>query len=219
MNAIEGTVFVVDDDAGVRESTVLFLAHQGWPVRAFDSAEAFLEHVGPEAAGCLLLDIRMPGTSGLELQGLLGERGYELPIIFLTGHGDIRQSVLALKRGAVDFLEKPYDQDTLCERLREALVENARRRGRRDEQSSFLARRKTLTPREREVMDRIVTGLSNKEIARELAISHRTVDAHRAGVMRKMDVGSLAELAARAVAADGERVPDATRGSVAGPER
>ena len=210
MNAIEGTVFVVDDDAGVRESTVLYLAHQGWSVRAFDSAEAFLEHVGPEAVGCLLLDIRMPGTNGLELQSLLGERGYELPIIFLTGHGDIRQSVIALKRGAVDFLEKPYDQDALCERLREALAENARQRARRDEQSSFLVRRRTLTPREREVMDLVVTGLSNKEIARELEISHRTVDVHRAGVMRKMDVGSLAELTARAVEADGGRTPGTT---------
>ena len=189
-------VFVVDDDAAVRESTVLFLVHRGWTVRAFDSAEAFLAAWEPDAVGCLLLDLRMPGMSGLELQAVLAERGSDLPIVFLTGHGDVQQTVMALKRGAVDFLEKPWNHATLERLVGETVAAHVAVARRRRSVSDVELRRRELTVRESEVLGLLVAGRTSKHIGRELGISHRTVEAHRANLMRKMGVGSLAELLA-----------------------
>ena len=198
----QSTVFVVEDDDGVRESTVLFLAHKGWPVQAFACAEEFLDAVSEQAVGCLLLDIRMPGLSGLDLQKALIEKQIDLPIIFLTGHGDVQQSVTALKRGAFDFLEKPYDQQQLEQCIVDAVAQHVSLRSKSKAQSEFASNVKSLTPREREVMDLMAEGLSSKLIAKRLAISPRTVEIHRAKIMTKMQVDSVAELASAVVKAD-----------------
>lgn len=193
-------VHVVDDDAGVRDSTVLFLVHAGWTVRAFESAETFLDECGPDAFGCLLLDLRMPGMSGLELQGVMLERGYDLPIVFLTGHADVRQTVIALKRGAYDFVEKPWDQATLLDRVGEAIESHRRARAQLRARSTLQRRRSTLTPREAEILELVLEGLSSKHVGRRLGISHRTVEVHRASLMRKLEVGSITELLTRLAA-------------------
>ncbi len=196
---IEGTVYVVEDDAAVRDSTVLFLTHQGWAVRAYSSAAEFLASVDSSATGCLLLDIRMPDITGLELQRLLKERHYDLPIIFLTGHADVKQSVQALKSGAMDFFEKPYDQTLLKTRVAEALAQHASIRAQKQLASEYYACRASLTPREREVMQLMIEGMSSKLIARKIEISPRTVEVYRANIMQKMQVSSAAELATIAV--------------------
>jgi len=175
-----GTVYVVDDDEAVRDSTVLFLVHQGWTVRAFASAKEFLNGVDAKVIGCLLLDIRMPGMTGLELQTLLLESGFDLPVIFLTGHGDVKQSVQALKSGAIDFLEKPYDQTTLIERVTEAIAWHSVNRSKSLGAAEFHKRVTSLTPRERQVMQFMVEGMATKLIARKIDISPRTVDVYRA---------------------------------------
>jgi FixJ family two-component response regulator len=188
------TVFLVDDDAAVRDGlTQLLMAHD-MVVRAYANAEDFLEACRPRDAGCIVLDLQLPGMNGTALQSELAERGIDLPIIFLTGYGDVATSVHALKSGAVDFLEKPPSSQVLIERVRTALALNAERRreqaGRRRAQSRFAA----LTPREREVMAHAVAGHPNKKIARMLDISHRTVELHRARVMHKMGAATLVDL-------------------------
>lgn len=193
------TIFIVDDDPAVRDSLTLLLGASGLRVETYASARAFLEAYTPERPGCLLLDVRMPGMSGLELQAELAARGVSLPIIFITAHGDVPMSARAFRTGAVDFLEKPLDHDLLLQRIREAVDRDAEARRRRAERAEYRARLARLTRREREVLTYVVQGKSNKEIARALDVSHRTVEAHRARLMDKMEVQSLPALVEIAV--------------------
>ncbi|HYN79220.1 MAG TPA: response regulator [Lamprocystis sp. (in: g-proteobacteria)] len=188
------TVFIVDDDQGVREAMDWSLRTEGLRVESYSSAETFLASVSSARRGCLLLDLHMQGMNGLDLQAVLAARGYEIPIIFVTGRGDIPSSVAAIKGGALDFVEKPPAQGVLVERIHAALREDDRRRAERGERALVLGRRQALTAREREVMDLIVQGYANKEIARRLAISPRTVENHRARVMAVMQAESLVDL-------------------------
>lgn len=190
----EGTVFLVDDDAAVRDGLAQLLQGDRLLVRAFASAEEFLAAANPAEPGCIVLDVRLPGASGPELQKRLAERGGHWPIIFLTGYGDVPTTVTALKAGAVDFLEKPAPAGALLERVHAALDLDAMRREAEATRDEARARMEQLTPREQEVMVLVAAGTSNKEIARQLRISHRTVETHRARVMRKMGAGSLLEL-------------------------
>ncbi|WP_295392481.1 response regulator [uncultured Thiodictyon sp.] len=188
------TVFVVDDDEGVREAIDWSLRQADLRVESFPSAESFLAAAHGERAGCLVLDISMQGMSGLDLQEELKRHGSELPIIFITGHGDIPTTVKAIKAGALDFVEKPVTRDTLIERIRAAIREDERRRSQRAVGTDIRDRYQLLTTREREVMELVTKGLSNKEIARLLEISPRTVENHRARVMKAMEADSLATL-------------------------
>lgn len=194
MNEFGQIVYVVDDDAAVRDSLALLLKSVALAVETCESAVQFLAHVGPEAAGCLVLDIRMPGMSGLELQQQLKQRGYELPIIFITGHGDVSMAVQAMREGALDFIEKPFRDQELLDRVYQALEADRARRRAADETVHIRERFAGLTPREHEVMLRIARGQANKVIAIELGLSERTVEIHRAKVMHKTGARSLAEL-------------------------
>ena len=188
------TVFVVDDDQAIRHAMVLLLRSVGLKHRIFHSGDDFLEQYRSEDAGCLVLDIRMPGMGGLELQRKLTELGSTLPIIFITGHGDVPMAVKAMQEGAVDFIQKPFRDQELLDRVHDALKADEKRRGQREEQAGIAARLDKLTKREREVMDLVVTGKPNKVIAYDLGVSQRTVEIHRARVMEKMQAKSLAEL-------------------------
>jgi len=189
------TVFVVDDDPAVRESLTLLLEQENIAVESFDSAESFLSACRPAPSSCAIVDVRMPVMDGMQLQTELSRRGITLPVIFLTGHGDIPMSVRAIKAGAVDFLTKPVTAKALLESVRAALLESARRNSQAETNQSALARVGCLTQRERQVMVLAVQGLANKEIARRLGISHRTVEIHRARIMRKIGVETLLDLA------------------------
>lgn len=193
----QATVFVVDDEAAVRDSLRWLLESIKLRVETFDSAESFLSSYRPERPGCLVLDVRMPGLSGPELMEHLDRAAIVVPIIFLSAHGDVPLAVRAMKGGAFDFLQKPPNHQQLLERVREALERDARdrrERRRNDDLTHLLAR---LTVRERQILDRVVRGLSNKLIARELNLSHKTVEAHRSRLMHKMEVSSFAELLQR----------------------
>ena len=188
------TVFVVDDDAAVRDSLRLLLKSVGLPVEVFESAQDFLDAERDDRPGCLVLDIRMPGMSGLELQGKLNERHSILPIIFITGHGDVPMAVNTMKKGAVDFIEKPFDQaalKALVDRLLVEARENAAANERQKLSEALLAK---LTPREEQVLERIVAGRLNKQIADDLGISIKTVEAHRANIMDKVNANTVADL-------------------------
>ena len=180
-------VYVVDDDAALRDSLRCLLESAGHCVATCASAKAFFAIYDPKQAGCLVLDIRMPGMSGLELQDKLKRRGHAIPIVFITGYGDIPMAVNAVKKGALDFIEKPFNDQALLVLIDNALAIDAKAR-------RAAARFETLTRRERKVMERIVAGKRNQDIAAELTISIKTVEAHRAAVMRKMGVDSLAAL-------------------------
>lgn len=194
MTTLTQTVFVVDDDLAVRQSLALLIRSMGLTVEAFESAQAFLAVCEPARAGCVVLDIRMPGMSGLELQEELYRRAIELPVIFITGHGDVAMAVRAMKQGAVDFIEKPFNDQHLLDRINQALEVDRAARVARAERATLASRIDLLSPREREVMDRIVAGQANKVIAIELGLSERTVEIHRAKVMTKTGARSLAEL-------------------------
>ncbi|MBK7875076.1 MAG: response regulator transcription factor [Planctomycetes bacterium] len=188
------TVFLVDDDDGLRRATARLLAAHGFEVRAFGSAEEYLAAFDPRAAGCLLLDLRMPGTSGLELQQELARRGSPPPIVFLTGHADVPASVMAMKRGAIDFLEKPVREEELVAAIERALALDEEQRIQREELEALERRYAALTPREREVLAEMLAGQLNKQAAYSLGIAERTVKLHRSRVMEKMGAGSLPEL-------------------------
>ena len=188
-----GLVYVVDDDEAVRDS-LQFLLEPTYQVATFGSAEAFLERYDPKAIACLVLDVRMPGMSGLQLQEELLARGSRLPVVFITGHGDVPMAVATMKKGATDFIEKPFEQQALkalVERMLERAREDAARIERQRINSSLLAR---LTPREQQVLERIVAGRLNKQIADDLGISIKTVEAHRANIMDKLNAGTVADL-------------------------
>ncbi len=194
MNAATPTVFIIDDDSSVRDAVSLLLRTDGLNVAAFASAAAFLEAVTVQQPGCLVLDVRMPGMSGLDLQKQLQARGFGMPILFMTGHGDVPMAIRAMKAGAFDFLEKPFQGAKLLERVREALALDARQHGRQARRAEAAARLALLSPREREVLDRVVIGQYNKVIAAELGISLSTVEIHRKRVMEKLQAESLADL-------------------------
>jgi two-component system response regulator FixJ len=190
----DSLVYLVDDEFSVRDSLALMIESTGQAVRSFESAQAFLNNYDPEQPGCLLLDVRMPSMSGLELQGELLRREISIPIIFISGHAGIPDSAKAFRAGAVDFLEKPFDNEILLERIEEAIKKDVTSREQFIEHREIQKRLDHLTLREQEVLSLIVKGRSNKEIARILNISNRTVEAHRASIMEKMQVKSLAEL-------------------------
>ena len=189
------TVFIVDDDSSIRESLSLLLSSAGYSVKTFASAKEFLESErdtpGP---ACLVLDVKMPGLSGLDLQEELTSRNYSIPVIFITGHGDIPMSVQAMKKGAVDFLSKPFDDSQLLDAVKVALLKDSQARTDLNEQKHIMQRLDSLTTREHEALTYLITGMLNKQIAYELKISERTVKAHRKQVLDKMDVTSIAEL-------------------------
>jgi RNA polymerase sigma factor (sigma-70 family) len=185
---------VVDDDSGVRNAMRALLKSVGLEAQLFASAQDFLGGYQPSQTGCLLLDIRMPGMSGMELQQQLNMRGAVIPVIFMTGHGDIPMAVEAMQHGAFDFLQKPFRDQDLLDRIQRALAKDIELRKSLSEHTRIRERLDSLTPREREVLDLMVKGKQNKAVAQELAVSPRTVEIHRARVMEKMQVHSVAEL-------------------------
>ena len=187
-------IYVVDDDASVRDSTELMLKSVGFNVKTFGSAQDFLKANLQEDLGCLVLDVRMPEMSGLDLQEKLVSAKTPLPVIFITGHGTVPMSVRAMKAGAVDFLQKPFEEQDLLDAINRAIAEQRERRSKKDQAEKLQLRLKALTPREYEVFSLLVTGMANKEIAYELGASERTIKAHRARIMEKMNAGSLADL-------------------------
>jgi len=196
------TVFVVDDDEAVRASLKLLLKTLGLPAQTYASAQEFLATFDERRGGCLVLDIRMPGMSGLELQEELNTRGAMLPIIFITGHGDVPMAVEAMQRGAMDFLQKPFRDQDLLDRISEALAKDRAGRELLGNRERIRARVAALTPREREVMALVTQGKANKVIAADLDLSQRTVEIHRAHVMEKMGANSLAHLVRMAIEVD-----------------
>jgi FixJ family two-component response regulator len=188
------TVFIVDDDREVRDAIKLLMDSVGLAAETFQSAQDFLARFDPERCGCLVLDIRMKGMSGLDLQDRLTEAPIHPPIIVITGHGDVPMAVRAVKAGAVDFIEKPFNDQLLLDAVHRAIEQDAERRGRASRLADIRARLEKLTPREREIMDMVVAGNRNKVIAIDLGISQSTVEAHRAKVMEKMEAASLSDL-------------------------
>ncbi|MBQ0832415.1 response regulator FixJ [Marinobacter sp.] len=194
MTDIQQTVYVVEDDEAVRDSLELLLKSDGKLVKTYENAAVFLKDYSETMAGCIVLDIRMPGMDGMELQKKLNDKHSILPIIFVTGHGDVPMAVDAMKEGAVDFIQKPYREEALLEKIEAALEQDLEQRKTLDEKQEIIRRIKSLTPREHEIMDRMIEGQANKVIAIELEISQRTVEIHRSRVMHKMGTHSLAHL-------------------------
>lgn len=189
-----GTVYVVDDDEAVRDSIRWLLEASDYKVELYDSGESFIAKYDPFAIAVLLLDVRMNGMSGLEVQEHLIARKADLPIIFITGHGDVPMAVNALKKGAVDFIEKPFDQAALKQQVERMLQEARERRVRNEQRSLNEALLRKLTAREQQVLERITAGRLNKQIADDLGISIKTVEAHRASIMDKTNSGTVADL-------------------------
>jgi FixJ family two-component response regulator len=198
---LQRSVCVVDDDEAVARSLRALLESVGLAVETFATAQAFLDRADTARAGCLVLDVRMPGMSGLDLQEAMGARGQTIPIVFITGHGDVRMAVRAVKAGAVDFIEKPFRDQDLRDAIQNALADDVVRHSSGDERAVVVARIKSLTPREREVMELVVEGKASKVIARLLGISAKTVEFHRARVMDKMQAHSALDLVRTVLAA------------------
>jgi two-component system, LuxR family, response regulator FixJ len=192
-------VYLVDDDFSVRDSLSMLIETTGQAVRCFESADDFLNNFDPDQAGCLILDVRMPSMTGLELQEELVRRDFAIPIIFISGHADVPDSSKAFRAGAVDYMEKPFDSEKLLNRMEEAIQKDLSTRVHNAEIRKLKKRLRQLTPREHEVYILVVKGLSNKEAARQLNVSYRTVDVHRAKIMEKMEAEDLAELTVMAM--------------------
>ena len=193
-NIDQETVFVVDDDEAVRDSLRWLLEANGYHVRGFASAEEFLSHYNGHQVGCLILDVRMPGMSGLELQEKLVENRFNIPIIFVTGHGDVPMAVDTMKKGAMDFIEKPFDEAELRAQVERMLSKARQDASSQREQQAAEDLLSKLTSREHEVLERIIAGRLNKQIADDLGISIKTVEAHRANIMEKLNVNTVADL-------------------------
>ena len=194
MSHATSIVFVVDDDISVRESLELLIQSEGWQPQTFSSAQLFLSHTRAPVPGCLVLDISMPGLNGLELQKRVASEYPDLPIIFVTGHGDVPKTVQAMKAGAVEFLTKPFSNEVLLSAIRQALERSQVALALQTEFKELQDRYSSLSPREREVMSLVVSGLLNKQVGGELGISEITVKAHRGKVMQKMKADSLPDL-------------------------
>lgn len=198
------TVFVVDDDSAVRDSLQWLLESVGMSVKSFGSANEFLAAANDECRGCLVVDLRLPGMSGLDLMDQLNGRSIKLPTLMITGHGDVTAAVRAMKAGAIDFLEKPFNDEILLDRVRAALAVDVEQFASVEYLREIAARADRLTPREVQVMALVVQGKLNKQIATELGLSHKTIEVHRAHVMEKMQADSLAELVRMSVALERE---------------
>ena len=199
-SSAKATVFVVDDDQAMRNSLKWLIESVGVPVESFASADAFLAQHQAGRTGCLVLDVRMPGMSGLELLEHLAQRDMHIPAVIITGPGDVPMAVRAMKSGAIDFIEKPFNDEVLLDAIRRAIAYEERQRSFHSEHLQIKERLSHLTPREHEVMAMVTDGRSNKEIANALGVSAKTIEAHRARVMEKMQAGSLAELVRIALA-------------------
>lgn len=197
----EPTVFVVDDDEAIRSAIRFLMRTAKLNVETYEGAERFLAEYDPRWPGCLVLDVRMPGMSGLALQKVLRERAMEIPVIIITGHGDIPMAVEAMKAGAADFIEKPFKNDELLQKVRQCIAHDERARRSVNDANELSERLHSLTPREKEVMELLVQGKRNKLIAAELGISSRTVEAHRSRVMEKLQAESLSDIVKIAIAA------------------
>lgn len=195
MTNTNATIFIIDDDPAIRDSLTLMVVQEGFTVNTFENAEAFLENIQAERFGCAIVDIRMTGMDGMQLQEALSKRNLHLPIIFLTGHGDIPMSVRAIKAGAIDFLTKPVTREKLMMSIRYALVESDKILYEQVSQKNAQSHLAELTERERDVMALAIQGHSNKEIARQLGISHRTVEIHKSKIMHKTGAINLLDLA------------------------
>jgi FixJ family two-component response regulator len=189
-----GIVYVVDDDDSVCRALARLIRSIGLAVETFRSAKDFLVHPMPDRPACLILDIRLPGPSGLDLQAALSETARDIPIVFITGHGDVPTTVRAMKGGAIDFLQKPFNDQELLDCVQRALSRSRQQRADRAERGELRTRFNTLTPREREVLALVVTGKLNKQIAGDLGIAEKTIKVHRGRVMEKMRAGSMADL-------------------------
>jgi FixJ family two-component response regulator len=189
-----GVVYVIDDDASMRESLSSLLGSVGLRVETFGAAPEFLERKLPDAATCLVVDVRLPGLSGLDFQAELSKANIDVPIIFITGHGDIAMTVKAMKAGAVEFLAKPFRDQDLLDAVKLALEKDHAKREHREASAVVRSRFESLTPREQEVMSLVTAGLMNKQVAAEMGVSEITVKVHRGNVMRKMKANSLADL-------------------------
>ncbi len=198
----DATVHIVDDDKPVRRSLKLLINSEGFNAREYDDGADFLERYTPAKPECLLLDLRMPGINGLDLQREMKARGLNVATVFLSGHGDIAMAVRAMREGALDFIEKPFKNAQLLERVRVCIGEDAEREQARINRQEAAARLATLTAREREVVDRLVEGKINKVIGAELGISTRTVESHRARVMKKLETRSLSDICKLVLAAE-----------------
>ncbi|MEQ1672607.1 MAG: response regulator transcription factor [Hyphomicrobium sp.] len=203
----KAVVYVVDDDASIRDALKSLLGSVGLRVEVFASADAFLESRKADIPSCLVLDVRMPGHSGLDFQAELARSGIHIPIVFITGHGDIPMSVRAMKAGAIEFLTKPFRDQELLDAVQSGIVRDKSRRQADVSAADLMARYERLTPREQEVMALVASGLMNKQVAAEIGVSEITVKVHRGNLMRKMGAGSLAELV---------RMADQIRGGRAG---
>ncbi len=201
------TVFVVDDDQAMRKSLKWLIESVGMQVDSYASADEFIRNYYPGRSGCLLLDVRMPGMSGLDLQEQFIRQNIKIPIIIITGHGDVPMAVRAMKAGAVDFIEKPFNDEFLLDSIRKALALDVQQRTHQAQRAEIATRLAHLTPREHEVMEMVTNGKSNKEIANQLGVSTKTVEAHRARVMEKMEASSLAELVRMVMAANVYQAP------------
>jgi RNA polymerase sigma factor (sigma-70 family) len=201
------TVFVVDDDQAMRKSLKWLIESVGMQVESYASADEFIRNYYPGRSGCLLLDVRMPGMGGLDLQEQFVRQNIKIPIIIITGHGDVPMAVRAMKAGAVDFIEKPFNDEFLLDSIRKALALDVQQRTFQAQRAEIATRLAHLTPREHEVMEMVTNGKSNKEIANQLGVSTKTVEAHRARVMEKMEASSLAELVRMVMAANVYEAP------------
>ncbi len=194
MSSITPTAFLVDDDSAIRDSMSLWLGMRGIRCAAYESAEGFLSEVQPDWRGCVLIDLQLEGIDGLQLQAELAERNITMPLIFVTGHGDVGTTRDALKAGAMDFIEKPVDNERLVELVEAAMTKDAEAAQRQEQAALVAGRLQRLTQREREVMEQVVAGRHNREIAADLGISPRTVEVYKARLMDKLDVRRVADL-------------------------